>query len=101
MKKWEGVGHEGMTQGKSSFKASSATNNEDEAAHANLSKQRISYEEWSAKQKCHHCGTRGHVWPQCKKYLANIESGKIQPVCSPKPAAITHGREHQEARDKF
>ncbi len=63
-KKWEGVGHLGMIQGKLSFKA--ATIDDDDAtANANLAKQRISYEDWEKLLKCHHCGAQGHVWPQC------------------------------------
>jgi hypothetical protein len=60
-KKWEGVGHLGMIQGKSSFKAANIVNDDNATANVNLAKQRILYEDWENLQKCHHCGARGHV----------------------------------------
>ncbi len=62
-KKWEGVGHSGMIQGKSSFKGATMVNYDDVTANINLAKQRISYEDWAKLQKCHHCSARGHVRP--------------------------------------
>jgi hypothetical protein len=60
-KKWEGFGHLGMIQGRSSFKAATMADDDDTTANVNLAKQRIVYEDWAKLQKCHHCGAQGHV----------------------------------------
>ncbi len=41
------------------------------------------WDEWvKLYAKCHHCGEKGHIHPDCPKYLQQIKSGKI--VCGPK-----------------
>ena len=52
-------------------------------------------------QKCHHCGAQGHVRPQCKKYIADIESGKVQPIHSPKPAVKFQEGDQHGVCDRF
>ncbi len=51
-------------------------------------------------QKCHLCGAQGHVWPQCK-YITDIESGKVQPICSPKPAIKAQEGDWRGVHDRF
>jgi hypothetical protein len=64
-KKWEGVGHIGMAQDKSTFKASLVDNKEDSFSYAAYAKQdklkRLPYNEWAKAQTSHHCGKPGHV----------------------------------------
>jgi hypothetical protein len=59
--KWEGVGHLGMIQGKSSFKTATIEDDDNATTNVNLAKQRIFYENWAKLQKCHRCGAQGHV----------------------------------------
>jgi hypothetical protein len=60
-KKWEGVGHSGMIQGKLSFKVATIANDDNATAYVDLAKQRILYKDRAKLQKCNHCGARGHV----------------------------------------
>ena len=71
---WEGVGHPGLDQYNSSFKAIAAKPQEQK----NL-KDGLPWDEWVKKYaKCNHCGEIGHIRPTCSKYLAAIESGQIK-----------------------
>jgi len=71
---WEGVGHPGMDQHNSSFKAGLVGR----PAPKNL-RDGLPWEEWVKKYaKCNHCGEIGHIRPNCSKYLAAIESGEIK-----------------------
>jgi hypothetical protein len=83
-KKWEGVGHIGVAQDKSTFKASLGDNEEDSFGYAAYVKQAklkcLLYKEWAKAQTCHHCGKPGHVHPICKKYLEEVANGTIKPV---------------------
>ena len=83
-KKWEGVGHIGMAQDKSTFKASLGDNKDDSFGYATYVKQAklkwLPYDEWAKAQTCHHCGKPGHVRPTCKKYLEEVANGTIKPV---------------------
>jgi hypothetical protein len=92
-KKWEGVGHIGMAQDKSTFKASLGDNKDDSFGCAAYVKQaklkRLPYVEWAKAQTCHHCGKPGHVHQTCKKYLEGVANGTIKPVpCTTK--VVTH-----------
>jgi hypothetical protein len=70
-KKWEGVGHIGMAQDTSTFKASLGDNKEDSFSYATYVKQAklkwLPNKEWAKAQTCHHCQKPGHVRPTCKK----------------------------------
>jgi hypothetical protein len=71
---WEGVGHPGLDQYNSSFKAIAGKPQEQK----NL-RDGLPWEEWVKKYaKCNHCGEIGHIRPTCSKYLAAIESGQIK-----------------------
>jgi hypothetical protein len=82
-KKLEGVGHIGMAQDKSTFKASLGDNKEDSFSYATYVKQaklkRLLCSEWAKAQTWHHCGKPGHVGPTCKKYLEGVANGSIKP----------------------
>jgi hypothetical protein len=72
-KKWEGVGHPGLSQHNSVFKGE-----RNERSQKTL-RGGMPWEEWVKQYaKCDHCGEIGHIRPTCKKYLAQIESGEIK-----------------------
>jgi hypothetical protein len=72
---WEGVGHPGLDQHSSLFKATIVGKPPDPK---NL-RDGLPWEEWVKKYaKCNHCGEVGHIRPTCSKYLAAIESGQIK-----------------------
>jgi hypothetical protein len=88
-KKWEGLGHIGMAQDKSTFKASLEDNKEGAFGYAACVKhaklKRNPYDELAKAQTCHHCGKLGHVHLNCKKYFDGVANGTIKPVpCTPK-----------------
>jgi hypothetical protein len=73
-KKWEGVGHVEMdNHNKSAFNATA--NQEDEAksyaAYVNNKATQgfLKFDKWAKLQTCHHCGNKGHVFPNCQKYM--------------------------------
>ena len=73
-KKWEGVGHVEMdNHNKSAFNATA--NQEDEvqsyAAYVNNKANQgfLKFDIWTKLQTCHHCGNKGHVFPNCQKYM--------------------------------
>jgi hypothetical protein len=83
-KKWEGVGHVGMdNHNKSAFNATA--NQEDEAhsyaAYVNNKATQgfLKFDKWAKLQTCHHCGNKGHVCPNCRKYLAEKANGTLPP----------------------
>jgi hypothetical protein len=90
-----------MIQGKLSFKVATIVDDDNTTANINLAKQRILYEDWAKLQKCHHCGAQGHVQPQCKKYIADIGTGKVQPVCFWKPATKAQEGDQRGVCDRF
>ncbi len=78
-KKWAGVGHTGLLQG-SLFKVS-ADNAEQgiQDAHAYAAIKKIPFEEWCKKYAiCHHCRKKGYICPDCKKFRADVATGKIK-----------------------
>ena len=72
---WEGVGHPGLDQHNSSFKAKIVG----KPPNPKNLRDGLPWEEWVKKYaKCNHCGEVGHIRPNCSKYLAAIESGEIK-----------------------
>ena len=72
-KKWDGVGHSGQNQYNSVFK-----NERNERLQKTL-RGGMPWDEWVKQYaRCDHCGEIGHIRPNCKKYLAKIESGEIK-----------------------
>jgi hypothetical protein len=72
---WEGVGHPGLDQHNSSFKAKIVG----KPPNPKNLRDGLPWEEWVKKYaKCNHCGEVGHIRPDCSKYLAAIESGEIK-----------------------
>jgi hypothetical protein len=50
----------------------------DEVEHAQAMAAMKNWDEWvKLYAKCHHCGEKGHIRPDCPKYLQQIKSGKI------------------------
>jgi hypothetical protein len=81
-KLWAGINS--SPQG-SAFIARSGYNYEVEHAQAMATMKNMPWEEWvKLYAKCHHCGVKGHIHPDCPKYLQQIKSGKI-----------IHGPKHQ------
>jgi hypothetical protein len=81
-KLWAGVNS--SPQG-SAFIAGSGYNYEVEHAKAMAAMKNMPWEELvKLYAKCHHCGEKGHIHPDCPKYLQQIKSGKI-----------IHGPKHQ------
>jgi hypothetical protein len=79
-KLWAGINS--SPQG-SAFIAGSGYNYEVEHAQAMAAMKNMPWEEWvKLYAKCHHCGEKGHIRPDCPKYLQQIKSGKI--ICGPK-----------------
>jgi hypothetical protein len=73
-KKWEGVGHVGMdNHNKSSFNATANQENEVQSyATYGINKANqgfLKFNKWAKLQTCHHCVNKGHVCPNCGKYL--------------------------------
>jgi hypothetical protein len=89
-KKWEGVGHVGMDKySKTAFNATD--DQEDEAqSYATYIKNKAHkgfflFDYWAKLQTCHHCGNKGHVCPQCQKYLAAKANGTLSPSSEKRP----------------
>ncbi len=111
-KKWEGVGHVGMDNhnNKSAFNATA--NQEDKAqsyaAYVNNKATQgfLKFDEWSKLQTCHHCGNKGHVHPNCRKYLAEKANGTLLPpgkkrLTRPAPAFNKNCREKLQIDPKL
>ena len=68
---------------KSAFNATA--NQEDEAqsyaAYVNNKATQVflKFNKWAKLQTCHHCGNKGHVCPNCQKYLAEKANGTLPP----------------------
>ncbi len=39
----------------------------------------LKFDKWAKLQTCHHCGNKGHVCPNCRKYLAEKANGTLPP----------------------
>ncbi len=81
-KLWAGINS--SPQG-SAFIAGSGYKDKVEHAQAMAAMKNMPWDEWvTLYAKCHHCGEKGHIRPDCPKYLQQIKSGKI-----------VHGPKHQ------
>jgi hypothetical protein len=78
-KKRAGVGHTGLLQG-SLFKVSTEDPEQEiQDTHAYAAIKKIPFEEWCKKYAiCHHCGKKGHICPDCEKFRADVDAGKIK-----------------------
>jgi hypothetical protein len=75
--KWDGIV---ASPAQSSFIANGPRDDVDEReARALAAKSNIPWDEWvKLYAKCHHCGEKGHIRPNCPAYLKKIESGEIK-----------------------
>ena len=74
-KLWAGIN---SSPQESAFIAGSGYNDEVEHAQAMAAMKNMPWDEWvKLYAKCHHCGEKGHIRPDCPKYLQQIKSGKI------------------------
>jgi hypothetical protein len=74
-KLWAGINS--SPQG-SAFIAGSGSKDKVEHAQAMAAMKNIPWDEWvKLYAKCHHCGEKGHIRPDCSKYLQQIKSGKM------------------------
>ncbi len=67
---------------------------EDEREAQSLAaKSNIPWDKWvKLHAKCHHCGEKGHIRPQCPDYLKKIKSGEIKRVYHPNYCGQTQAR---------
>jgi hypothetical protein len=62
----------------SAFIAGSGYKDEVEHAQATATMKNMPWDEWvKLYAKCHHCGQKHHIRPDCPKYLQQIKSGEI------------------------
>jgi hypothetical protein len=65
------------------FSFNATANPEDEAqsyaACVNNKATLLKFDKWAKFQTCHHCGNKGHVCPNCRKYLAEKANGTLPP----------------------
>jgi hypothetical protein len=74
-KLWAGINS--SPQG-SAFVAGSGYKGKVEHAQAMAAMKNMPWDEWvKLYAKCHHCGEKGHIRPDCPKYLQQIKSGKM------------------------
>ncbi len=105
-KKWEGVGHVGMdNHNESAFKATANPDNEAQsyATYVNNKATLLKFDKWAKLQTCHHCGNKGHIRPNCRKYLAKKANGTLPPpgekrLTRPAPAFNKYHRERNYRR---
>ncbi len=66
---------------KSAFNATANLNNEVQsyATYVNNKASLLKFDKWAKLQTCHHCGKKGHVCPNCRKYLAEKANGTLPP----------------------
>jgi hypothetical protein len=108
-KKWEGVGHVGMdNHNKSAFSATANLDNEAQsyATYVNNKATLLKFNEWAKLQTCHHCGNKGHNFPNCRKYLAEKANGTLPPLgekhlTRPAPAFNNNRREKLQKDPKL
>jgi hypothetical protein len=69
----------------SSFTAKVQQHEEDEhEAQALAAKSNLLWDKWvKLHAKCHHCGEKGYIRPQCPDYLKKIKSGEIKRAYRP------------------
>jgi hypothetical protein len=74
--KWEGIV---ASPASSSFIASPQDDADECEARALAAKSNIPWDEWvKLYAKCHHCGKKGHIRPNCPDYLKKIENGEVK-----------------------
>jgi hypothetical protein len=74
--KWEGIV---ASPASSSFIASPHNNADECEAHALAAKSNIPWDEWvKLYAKCHHCGEKGHIHPNCPDYFKKIKNGEVK-----------------------
>jgi hypothetical protein len=108
-KKWEGVGHVGMdNHNKSVFNATANPDNEAQsyATYVNIKATLLKFNKRAKLQTCHHCGNKGHVCPNCRKYLAEKANGTLPPLgekhlTRPAPAFNKYHREKLQKDPKL
>jgi hypothetical protein len=72
---WAGINS--SLQG-SAFIAGSGYKDKVKHAQAMAAMKNMPWDEWvKLYAKCHHCGEKGHIRPDCPKYLQQIKSGEI------------------------
>jgi hypothetical protein len=66
---------------KSAFNTTANPDNEAQsyATYVNSKATLLKFDEWAKLQTCHHCGNKGHVCPNCRKYLAEKANGTLPP----------------------
>ena len=75
--KWAGVN---ASPTKASFVADCNIEEEIDEARALALKKKLPFEEWAKLYaKCHECGVKGHIRPDCPIYLDKVKSGEIKP----------------------
>ncbi len=63
----------------SSFITSPHDDADEREARALAAKSNIPWDEWvKLYAKCHHCGGKGHIRPNCPDYLKKIENGEVK-----------------------
>jgi hypothetical protein len=86
---------------KSAFHATANPNDEAQsyATYVNNKATLLKFDEWAKLQTCHHhCGNKGHVRPNCHKYLAEKANVTLPPrgkkcLTRPAPAFNKYRRE--------
>jgi hypothetical protein len=95
---------------KSAFNATA--NQEDEvqsyAAYVNNKANQgfLKFDIWTKLQTCHHCGNKGHICPNCRKYLTEKANGTLPPpgkkrLTRPAPAFNKYGCEKLQKDPKL
>jgi hypothetical protein len=102
---WLGIA---ATPTQSYFTAKVQQDEENECeARALAAKSNLPWDKWvKLHTKCHHCGEKGHICPQCPDYLKKIKSGEIKQAYRPnyrgQPQACPANRGLPQARcNKF
>ncbi len=68
----------------SSFMAKVQEDKDEREAQALAVKSNLPWDEWVKLHiKCHHCGEKGHICPQCPDYLKKMKSGEIKHAYCP------------------
>ncbi len=67
---------------KSAFNATANPDDEAQsyATYVNNKATLLKFNKWAKLQTCHHCGNKGHVCPNCRKYLAEKANGTLPPL---------------------
>jgi hypothetical protein len=93
---------------KSAFNATANLENEAQsyATYVNNKATLLKFNEWAKLQTCHHCGNKGHIRPNCRKYLAKKANGTLPPpgkkrLTRPAPALNKYPREKLQKDPKL